>query len=84
MKKSESFIIGIAIIIGFSVLGLFLMTALGMDGNNNEYRYEFVPANEHNIIIFDKQTGEYWNKFIPSDAGPTNWESGNSPIKSDK
>jgi hypothetical protein len=44
--------------------------------NNNEYRYELVPANEQNMIIFDKKSGEYWNKFIPSDEGPTSWEKG--------
>ncbi|MCR8966197.1 hypothetical protein O0550_23940 [Brevibacillus halotolerans] len=86
MKNSSSIIIGLAIIIGFTILGSFLMFAFGkdssnVDGNNNEYRYELVPANEHNIIIFDKKTGEYWRKFVPSDKGPTNWEKGDSPIK---
>jgi hypothetical protein len=85
MKNSSSLIIGFAIIIGFTILGLFLMVALEKDSkvvsNNNEYRYELVPANEHNIIIFDKKSGEYWNKFIPSDEGPTSWEKGDSPIK---
>jgi hypothetical protein len=86
MKNSSSLIIGLAIIIGFTILGLFLMVAFGKDSsnvvsNNNEYRYELVPANEHNIIIFDKKSGEYWSKFVPSDEGPTNWEKGDSPIK---
>jgi hypothetical protein len=86
MKNSSSLIIGFAIIIGFTILGLFLKAALEKDfsevnNNNNEYRYELVPANENNMIIFDKETGEHWNKFIPIDEGPTNWEKGDSPIK---
>jgi hypothetical protein len=88
MKNYSSIIIGLAIIIGFTILGSFLMSAFGKESsnvdsnsNNNEYRYELVPANEHNIIILDKKTGEYWNKFLPSDEGPTNWEKGDSPIK---
>lgn len=81
MRKSVSFILGIAIILGFTVLGLFVMIAFGKGGNNNEFRYEFISANENNIIIFDKQSGEYWNKYIPSDGGPTTWEKGDSPIK---
>ncbi|MGM9926019.1 MAG: hypothetical protein ACI35R_17375 [Bacillus sp. (in: firmicutes)] len=85
MKNISSLIIGLAIIIGFTILGLFVMFALGKDSNtvshNDEYRYELVPANENTIIIFDKNSGEYWNKFIPSGEGPVNWEKGDSPIK---
>jgi len=86
MKNSSSLIIGLAIVIGFTILGSFLMFAIGKDpsnvnSNNNEYRYELVPANDNNIIIFDKKTGEYWNKFVPIGEGPTNWEKGDSPIK---
>ena len=86
MKKASSIIVGLSVIIGFTLLGLFIMIAvdkysLNLASNNNEYRYELVPANENNIIIFDRKTGEYWNKFIPSNGGPTNWEKGDSPIK---
>ncbi|WP_232696108.1 hypothetical protein [Brevibacillus daliensis] len=48
--------------------------------SNEQFRYEFISPNESNIIIFDKQTGEYWRKYIESNQGPTNWEKGNSPI----
>lgn len=86
MKKASSIIVGLSVIIGFTLLGLFIMIAVdkyssNLASNNNEYRYELVPANENNIIIFDRKTGEYWNKFIPSNGGPTNWEKGDSPIK---
>jgi len=86
MKNISSLIIGLSIIVGFTILGSFLMVAFDKDSPNvnsydNTYRYELVPANENNIIIFDKKTGEYWIKFIPSGEGPTNWEKGDSPIK---
>ena len=83
MKNSSSLIIGVAIIMGFTILGLFLMVALEDDskGEKQEDRYELVPVNENNMIIFDMKSGDYWNKFIPSGEGPTNWEKGDSPIK---
>lgn len=84
MKNSSSIISGLAIIIGFTILGLFILSAFGKESTkvenvNEDYRYELVPANENNIIIFDKKTGEYWSKFIPSSEGPTNWEKGDFP-----
>ncbi|MGE7767540.1 hypothetical protein [Peribacillus sp. NPDC096540] len=86
MKNSSSVIIGVAIIIAFTILGLFLKVTFEKDSenvsnNNSEYRYELVPANDNNIIIFDKQSGEYWNKYLPSGEGPTNWEKGDSPVE---
>ena len=86
MKNTRSsFIIGFAIIIGFTVLGLFLMYSFkepsDVDHENNENRYELVPVNENNMVIFDKQSGEYWSKFVPSNEGPTTWRKGDSPIK---
>ncbi|MEZ2715759.1 hypothetical protein C2I17_03995 [Niallia circulans] len=84
MKNSSSIIFGLATIIGFTILGLFILSAFGkestkVENDNDDYRYELVPANENNIIIFDKKTGEYWSKFIPSNEGPTNWEKGDFP-----
>ncbi|MFP3720771.1 hypothetical protein SFC57_07665 [Niallia circulans] len=81
MKNSSSIIFGLATIIGFTILGLFILSAFGkestkVENDNDDYRYELVPANENNIIIFNKKTGEYWSKFIPSNEGPTNWEKG--------
>ncbi|MGE7602356.1 hypothetical protein ACQKL5_07565 [Peribacillus sp. NPDC097675] len=83
MKKSSSIIIAVAIIIGFTILGLFLRVALEDDskGINHEDRYELVPVNDNNMVIFDKKSGDYWNKFIPSEEGPTDWKKGYSPIK---
>jgi len=47
---------------------------------NKETRYEFISPNESNIIIFDKQSGTYWRKFIEPNSGPTDWEKQRSPI----
>lgn len=44
------------------------------------YRYEFISANEQNIIIFDKESGQYWRKSINLDGGPTEWEPQESPV----
>ncbi|MBA9026077.1 MULTISPECIES: hypothetical protein [Bacillaceae] len=45
-----------------------------------QYRYELLSPNENNLIIFDKQSGDYWRKFIESGEGPTEWEKQPSPI----
>lgn len=86
MKNRSTLIIGFAIIVGFTILGLFILIAFDKDSSNtgsniNENRFELVPANQNNLILFDKKTGEYWNKFIPSTEGLTNWQKGDSPIK---
>lgn len=65
---------------------MFLTSSLDNESSNvvnenNEYRYELVPASENNKIIFLKVSGEYWTKFISNNQGPTNWEKGDSPIK---
>lgn len=49
----------------------------------NEYRYEFISANEQNLIIFDKKTGDYWRKYIEVNEGPTEWERQQSPVPSE-
>ncbi len=46
----------------------------------SEYKYEMIPVNENNVMIFNKETGEYWRKYIPSGEGPTNWDIEESPI----
>ena len=83
--KSNSTIIGASIIIGCAILGLFLMLTFSNNKDNsskisNEYKYEMIPVNENNVIIFNKENGEYWRKFLPNNEGPTNWEKEKSPI----
>ncbi len=45
-----------------------------------QFRYELISLNDSNIIIFDKQSGEYWRKYIEPNEGPINWENQISPI----
>ncbi|WP_336634747.1 hypothetical protein [Lysinibacillus fusiformis] len=45
-----------------------------------QFRYELISPNDSNIIIFDKQSGEFWRKYIESNEGPTDWEKQSSPI----
>lgn len=83
--KSNSAFIGTSIIIGCAILGLFLMLTFSNNKNNtskisNDYKYEMIPGNENNVIIFNKETGEYWRKYLPKNEGPTNWEKEKSPI----
>ncbi|MGG2027956.1 hypothetical protein AB1282_19845 [Gottfriedia sp. S16(2024)] len=85
--KNNHIIIGVAIIIGCTILGLFLMFTFSDNTKENpvktnEYKYEMIQANDNNVIIFNKETGEYWRKFLPNNEGPTDWRKETSPITS--
>ena len=97
LKDKTALIIGGSIIIGFTIFGLLLMAALeefvySMDefdvGRDLEYNedtaYEIIPVGDNNIILFDKDTGSYWTKYVPSGEGPTNWEKGDYPAELDE
>lgn len=43
--------------------------------------WELVVVNENNIILFNSYTGEYWNKFIESSEGPTDWKKVSPPLQ---
>lgn len=76
MEKKSVIIIGLAIIIGFIILsGSVIYTFKDSADKDmfNKNRYEMISANETNIIIFDKETGRYWRKFIQPNEGPTEW-----------
>lgn len=75
MEKKSGIIIGVSIIIGFLILGGAIMYSF-KDFNEKDVvnnRYEMISANDSNIIIFDKETGRYWRKFIGLNEGPTEW-----------
>jgi hypothetical protein len=94
LNRSNSIIIGSSIVLGFIILGCFVMLTFGgksstvaTDSGNvgtDASRYEMVTANQNNIIIFDKQSGEYWRKFIDGSAGPTEWTKEPSPVSNAK
>ena len=75
MEKKSGIIIGVSIIIGFLILGVSIIYSFKDFDEKNiiNDRYEMISANDSNIIIFDKETGRYWRKFIELNEGPTEW-----------
>ncbi|MBY0754019.1 hypothetical protein K5V21_00985 [Clostridium sardiniense] len=76
MEKKSAISIGISIVIGFLILGGAIIYSFKHFTENdivNKNRYEMISPNDSNIIIFDKETGRYWRKFIKSNEGPTDW-----------
>ncbi len=73
--------LGVCILLG----SWFISQSLGNESNvsptsEEKYRYEFISANEQNVILFDKKTGNYWRKYIEPNEGPTNWAEQESPV----
>ncbi|WOV85748.1 hypothetical protein PGH26_07380 [Sporosarcina jeotgali] len=67
--------IGLSIIIGSGLIAHSLDKTKG-----RKHRYEFVAVGERNIIIFDKETGSYWQKLIEQSEGSAEWKKQESPI----
>ena len=80
MKKSIWMFIGTVASI---LVALGLVVALGLtmiqSTKVNEERYELVSHGE-NLIVFDRQTGEYWVKYMATNQGPSDWEKETPPI----
>lgn len=80
MEKKSVIIIGISIIIGFLILASSVIYTFKDYGekdivNKNivsKNKYEMINA-DSNIIIFDKETGRYWRKYINTNEGPNEW-----------
>ncbi len=76
MEKKSTIIMGISIIIGFIILGgsiIYTFEDSAQTAVVNTNRYEMITPNDSNIIIFDKQAGRYWRKYIDPNEGPTEW-----------
>ncbi|MFJ7698602.1 hypothetical protein [Lysinibacillus fusiformis] len=57
------------------------LTSEQVDKTKQEpFRYELISPNDSNIIIFDKQSGACWRKYMEPNEGPTDWEKQTSPI----
>lgn len=66
---------------GFLIIFAFLAISSSLDKiSKNQHRYEFISVNEHNLIIFDKKTGGYWQKIVDSNDETTEWQKHDSPI----
>lgn len=82
MDRKSVLAICIAIILGFAALSSSILFANRQDTSSitNTERYE-ITAFGSNLVILDKNTGEYWQKYIMPNQGPTNWEKQQSPVK---
>ena len=76
--------LGICILLGSWFISQSLKTEQVDETTEVEFRYELISANDTNLIIFDKQSGEYWRKFIEPNEGPTDWEKQTSAISTSK
>ena len=85
MKSFSALIIGVsilaAVIVACGVFWNINTSTLKPQQQTIENRYEFIRVNDNNVVLFDKQTGEMWRKFIPSNEGPTNWEKEDLPVE---
>lgn len=85
MKSFSALIIGVsilaAVIVACGVFWNVNTSTLKPQQQTIENRYEFIRVNDNNVVLFDKQTGEMWRKFIPSNEGPTNWEKEDLPVE---
>lgn len=72
--------LGICILLGSWFISQSLQSKQEDAAKEAQFRYKLISANESNLIIFDKKSGEYWRKFIDPNAGPTDWEKQTSPI----
>ncbi|MCA0970234.1 hypothetical protein LCM20_06515 [Halobacillus litoralis] len=83
--------LGLSILIGSSIVASALNQTeehnAEVSGNQSEmqesYRYEMFSANDSNLIVFDKETGMYYRKYIPNTEGPTEWTLEINPFESD-
>ncbi|WP_112181867.1 MULTISPECIES: hypothetical protein [Paraliobacillus] len=82
LKSLSIIILGLCILAGSWFISQSLSSSqeIEVKTEQEQFRYEFLSPNESNIIIFDKQTGEYWRKFITPNEGPSNWEKQDSPV----
>lgn len=76
--------LGVCILLGswfiYQSLGSGTQVSPISEESEEQYRFDFISANEQNVIIFDKKTGNYWRKFIEPNEGPTKWEKQQSPV----
>jgi len=78
MKTRDLIILGLCIILSSIIIG-FSIIYCSINNNENNNRYQFIKANEQNMVIFDSKTGKLWKKYIHPIGGPDEWEE-DSPI----
>ena len=82
MEKKSIYTICISVIVGFLVLGVFTYYGLTNSHNvqSNDLPYQIITHGD-SLIVFDKKTGDYWQKFSQQNIGPTKWEKFSVPIE---
>ncbi|MGE7765598.1 hypothetical protein [Peribacillus sp. NPDC096540] len=72
--------LGLCLLLGSWFISQSLKSEQVNPKQEEQFRFELISPNDSNIIIFDKQSGEYWRKFIEPNDGPADWEKQKSPI----
>ncbi|MFD4820431.1 hypothetical protein [Peribacillus butanolivorans] len=72
--------LGLCLLLGSWFISQSLKSEQVNTTQEEQFRYKLISPNDSNIIIFDKQSGEYWRKFIEPNDGPADWEKQKSPI----
>ena len=84
IKSFAIIFLGICILLGSWFISQSLKIEQVERTTEVELRYELISANDTNLKIFDKQSGEYWRKYIDPNEGPIDWEKQTSPISTSK
>ena len=72
--------LGICILLGSWFISQSLKPEQVDVTQEEQFRYELISPNDSNLIIFDKESGEYWRKFIEPTDGPIEWEKQTLPV----
>ncbi|WP_040285044.1 hypothetical protein [Sporosarcina koreensis] len=68
------------VFVGLAIFTGSLAIAVSLDKLRAvSYRYEFIAVNEACLILFDKKTGQYWQKRMVRD-GDNEWRKEESPF----
>lgn len=88
MEKKSVYAICVSVVLGFLVLGAFTFYGLtnshkltnSHTAQSEDLQYQMITHGS-SIIIFDQITGDYWQKFLPLNEAPTEWEKFSIPTK---
>lgn len=75
MNTKQILLLCISLIAGLVLQALILSGSMSgsASSESGSSRYEFISHGD-TLIIGDTQTGDYWQKYVPTYQGPTEWE----------
>lgn len=76
MDKKSIYALCASIVIGFLILGVTVCYGL----MNSGQRYQMI-THRNSILVFDKQTGDYWQQFFPQDEDSAEWKEFIGPLQ---